>query len=295
MAYWWVAQNHSYKEEIPGNYLWSPEPDRHGNPFHWANMRRVQPGDIILSYVKKRIYAIGIAISSAYESARPDPADPNVVYGDTGLRVDVDFQYPTSKVYIPDFAEQLLPILPTTYSPLIRAGTGNQGYLFSLPARAAHLLLAAAGIEDVSERQNPIVEGVSKSTDSPTVQESLVLSRVGQGKFRRDVMRIWSGRCCVTGLAIERLLRASHIKPWRDSNNQERLDAYNGLLLSPSYDAAFDQGFISFDDAGQLLVSKEISHEQLRQLGINIRSNILGLQANHKQYLAYHRNEVFQG
>jgi predicted restriction endonuclease len=106
-------------------------------------------------------------------------------------------------------------------------------------------------------------------------------------------MRIWARKCCITGLAIERLLRASHIKPWKDCNNQERLDAYNGLLLSPSYDAAFDHGFISFDDSGHILVSNEIKSEQLNQLGISAKANILGLRANHKKYLAYHRKEVF--
>ena len=55
-------------------------------------------------------------------------------------------------------------------------------------------------------------------------------------------MRLWGGRCAVTGLDLPLLLRASHIKPWRDSDNRERLDPYNGLLLSPSYDAAFDWG-----------------------------------------------------
>lgn len=290
MAYWWVAQNHSYTYEIPGGYMWSPLPDAHGNPYHWANMGRVMPGDVIFSYVKKQIYAIGVATSSAYASARPYLADQ---WGREGWRVDVSYQSPPEKVYIPDLTEQLFILLPEKYSPLTRMRGGSQGYLFELPARAAALLLTAAEVENVPEQQNPIVEGLSKSKDAPTVREALILSRVGQGQFRRDVMRIWSRKCCVTGLAIERLLRASHIKPWKDCNNQERLDAYNGLLLSPSYDAAFDQGFISFDDAGHILVSNKIKSEQLNQLGISATANILGLRANHKKYLAYHRKEVF--
>ena len=59
------------------------------------------------------------------------------------------------------------------------------------------------------------------------------------GRFRDDLVASFGGRCCLSGLDVTELLRASHIKPWRDSNNIERLDPYNGLLLSPAYDAAF--------------------------------------------------------
>ena len=51
------------------------------------------------------------------------------------------------------------------------------------------------------------------------------------------------------------MLLASHIKPWRDSNHQERLDKFNGLLLLANLDKAFDLGFISFDDSGKVPIS----------------------------------------
>ena len=57
-------------------------------------------------------------------------------------------------------------------------------------------------------------------------------------------MEYWDSKCAVTGLAIPELLKASHIKPWKDSTDEERLDIFNGLLLAPHLDAAFDRGFI---------------------------------------------------
>src|SRR5665811_1547849 len=77
----------------------------------------------------------------------------------------------------------------------------------------------------------------------PTEREELLKSRIGQGTFRQSLIKL-RRKCYVTGIADERFLRASHIKPWRDSTNQERLDPYNGLLLSPIYDYLFDRAYI---------------------------------------------------
>jgi hypothetical protein len=83
-------------------------------------------------------------------------------------------------------------------------------------------------------------------------------------------MRYWGGQCAVTGLDIPVLPRASHIKPWRDSNNRERLDPYNGLLLSPSYDAAFDAGLIAFADDGAVVLTGQLTLSQIDRLGRDI-------------------------
>lgn len=89
-----------------------------------------------------------------------------------------------------------------------------------------------------------------------TEAERLVLQRVGQDLFRSALLDYWRGRCCVTGLAVPSLLRASHIKPWAKCvSDDERLDVSNGLLLAPHIDALFDVGA----DQGDLLVSKELS------------------------------------
>ena len=97
-----------------------------------------------------------------------------------------------------------------------------------------------------------------------------------------------------TGCDELSLLRASHIKPRRDCTNEERLDPYNGILLAPNIDAAFDQRLISFDDAGRVMCSETLSTKNLRKLGIEktlrIQLNLLT-----KSYLAYHRDHVFRG
>lgn len=127
-------------------------------------------------------------------------------------------------------------------------------------------------------------------TDSlpPTEREEVRESRIGQGKFRQKLLEHW-GVCAVTGLSEQSLLRASHIKPWRDSDNRERLDLFNGLLLAPNFDALFDTGLISFDDSGRILLSANLSREDRRLLGVNDNLRLKSVDERHKKYLCFHR------
>lgn len=77
-----------------------------------------------------------------------------------------------------------------------------------------------------------------------------MIQRIGQDVFRDALMDYWGGRCPLTGIADRALLRASHIVPWAECSDERRLDVHNGLLLSALWDAAFDQGLVSFADDG---------------------------------------------
>ena len=134
------------------------------------------------------------------------------------------------------------------------------------------------------------------STLPETERQSLVLSRVGQGEFRAQLVSYWNG-CAVTEANCIPLLKASHIKPWRESNNHERLDVFNGLLLSPNIDAAFDTGYITFDPQGKIVLSNAIAGAPAFQLHITakLRINQKLLRPEHAVYLEHHRREVFRG
>lgn len=131
---------------------------------------------------------------------------------------------------------------------------------------------------------------IGKSTETL----SLVKSRVGQGRFRKDLIEYWE-QCAVTNCKTLPLLRASHIKPWSDSNDQERLDVYNGLLLIPGLDVAFDAGLITFLPTGEMQISEALSIEALPYLGIfEATQKIDRLEDRHAKYLIYHRDHVFE-
>jgi putative restriction endonuclease len=117
-----------------------------------------------------------------------------------------------------------------------------------------------------------------------------ISARIGQGKYRSKLITYW-GKCALTGYSDVRLLVASHIKPWRDSNNIERLDPYNGLLLLPNLDKAFGFGYITFSENGSIKISDFI--EAPRILGINKKMKIK-VANEHQDYLAYHRERVFE-
>jgi hypothetical protein len=125
-------------------------------------------------------------------------------------------------------------------------------------------------------------------------QLELRRSRLGQGRFREGLIRL--RKCCyISGLSETGVLRASHIKSWKDSNNPERLDPHNGLLLTPNYDALFDSGFISFTDEGRILLSNELPSEVVRSFAVDPDFKGHDLGSRTKRYLAYHREHHFRG
>jgi hypothetical protein len=113
-------------------------------------------------------------------------------------------------------------------------------------------------------------------------------SRVGQGLFRDNLLAYWK-TCAVTGMAEERVLRASHIKPWCRCSNRERLDTFNGLLLAPQLDALFDCGLISFDDLCQIVISEHLSLFDRQLLSIHDGLMLRNLDDSHRKYLRIHR------
>ncbi|HEY3357784.1 MAG TPA: HNH endonuclease [Polyangia bacterium] len=128
-----------------------------------------------------------------------------------------------------------------------------------------------------------------------TEAERLVVQRVGQDVFRQGLLEYWEGRCAITGLAVPELLRASHIKPWADcETDAERLDVFNGLLLAPQLDAAFDQGFITVTQDGEILVSSRLASTDRTLLGLIPGLRVVGLADGHRGYLPWHRERVFK-
>ncbi|MBB3228779.1 hypothetical protein FHW69_003421 [Luteibacter sp. Sphag1AF] len=123
-----------------------------------------------------------------------------------------------------------------------------------------------------------------------------VRQRIGQDVFREALMDLWQGRCAVTGLTLPpQLLRASHAKPWAKATHSERLDPFNGLLLSIHLDAMFDVGLIAFSDEGLLLCSRHLDDSVRRHFSVSDGQRLRTHSPGHIPYLAWHREHVFQG
>jgi putative restriction endonuclease len=128
----------------------------------------------------------------------------------------------------------------------------------------------------------------------PTEKEVLLSARVGQGQFRSQVLRLWDGRCAVTGITVLEVIRASHIKPWRSSTNQERLNPYNGLPLAATYDALFDAGLIAVDGSGTVMVSDRLGIADRTALALESHALIAQPPEETREFLSYHRTHLFR-
>ncbi|WP_286970719.1 HNH endonuclease [Flavobacterium sp. UBA4854] len=130
--------------------------------------------------------------------------------------------------------------------------------------------------------------------DIETEKIRLIKLRIQQSLFRKMVVKHWE-KCAITKCENQSILIASHIKPWKDSDNLEKLDPFNGILLSPIYDKLFDKYLISFDDNGNILISDELTNNDLVALNVKKtdKLNFHKLEKRHLDYLIHHRNIFF--
>ncbi|MCL2147786.1 MAG: HNH endonuclease [Methanomassiliicoccaceae archaeon] len=132
-------------------------------------------------------------------------------------------------------------------------------------------------------------------------KERMVKIRCGDRMFRNMLLAQYRRKCCITGLAIEDLLKASHIKPWAVSDDAtEKVNPQNGLLLNPFFDLAFDKGYITIDLDYKVILSKEIKHtnESTRLYFEKYEGSYVDLPSNKlfypgKRFIEYHNDHVF--
>lgn len=134
---------------------------------------------------------------------------------------------------------------------------------------------------------------LDRAIDGPVEKYQLVKSRRGQGAFRENVL-MREKRCRIFGVSHSFVLRASHIKPWSKSNDTEKIDGDNGLMLSPHADTLFDLGYVSFKQDGTLLVSPLLPPEILETWAIPSNLNVGSFSDAQEKYLKYHRTAIFK-
>ena len=155
-----------------------------------------------------------------------------------------------------------------------------------------------AEVELASELEKEL-QTFAPRTPLHTTVEKMVKVRVGQQRFKRDVLNDCGRVCPFTNITDESLLIAGHIKPWAKSNDEEKLNPKNGLLFTPTFDRMFNNGFITFKDDTKLIISPLVSNTTARLLGIqsNMEIPIPLLGNSHKgrrEFMEYHRNFVYR-
>jgi hypothetical protein len=313
MRYWWVNQGATYRHEVPGGYMWSPKRNNNGAySQYYENMTLVEPGDVVLSYAGGEIRAIGVALNASYESPKPaEFGSVGSVWADLGWRVDVAFRElpPSGTVRPKDHLDQLLPLAPSKYSPIQANGNGFTAYLFEMPEPFAHVLLShvesAAEWELAQQLQrneldlrrigeDRVEEFLKRAPLDETEKKALIAARRGQGRFREGVSLV-EPACRFTGVENPSLLVASHIQPWhRCHTNEARLDPFNGLMLTPTYDRLFDRGYVTFSPDSRLIVSNLLPDEDISKIRMDRELTLEPFRPEQQKYLAYHRENVFR-
>jgi hypothetical protein len=306
MRYWWVNQNQTFRPETQGGFLWSPKAKSDGgrNPFY-DTMCRVQPGDVIFSFCDTLIKAVGVAIGPAETAPKPDFGAVGTNWSTEGWLVPVEFRVLQTPIRPKNHIDELRPYLPGKYSPLQKNGNGVQSiYLAEVPEQLAYVLRALVGFDyssavteltkvELALAEEPIADySIAGRVDiGETTKLQLIRSRNGQGLFRANV-RLNETFCRLTRVSDPKHLRASHIKPWKESTDTEKLHGCNGLLLAPHIDHLFDQGFISFDNGGKLLISRHLESSVLEKWSIQPDANVGKFNAQQSGFLEYHRDVV---
>lgn len=316
--YWWVNHTGTAAAEVAGRHLWSPRtgPGGRRNAFY-DNMRRAGPGDLVLSYARRRIGHLGRVADYAFAAPRP-PAFGRRLAGEAqGWWLPVAWTPLDPPVSPRALVAELGPLLPARYSPIspVTGGGWQNAYLAEIGVAAFDLVLrgvafdgaaldraggdpglafprVAADLDQVLEAEIAADPGLTS-----TEKQALITARRGQGIFR-EAVRALEPACRVTGVDNPWLLIASHIKPWRAcASAAERLDGANGLMLTPDVDLLFDRGFLSFAADGRPLVSPRLAADDLARLGLEGLSTRPGrpFSARQEDYLAWHRRLVFVG
>jgi putative restriction endonuclease len=302
--YWWVNQNQTYIHEVGDGYLWSPKRNANGarNQFY-DNMQLVQPGDIVFSYAGTYIKAIGIAVGPCKSGQKPEFGGVGSNWSIDGWHVPVEFRAANNPIRPKEHMSLIGPLLPAKYSPLQHSGDGLQGvYLAGIPVELGQLLLGLLGANDLTM---PVIdlrdltfvpedqEIIAAAALAETEKVALYMARRGQGRFRDRVQAIEES-CRVTGVSSKGLLIASHIKPWKNSENWERLNGNNGLFLSPHVDKLFDSGLITFTQKGVMEVSPKLDSEVLEKWHIDPNRNYGRFNEDQSYFLEFHQKEKFQ-
>jgi len=291
MRFFLVFQGTTYQEEKKLSCLWAPKFGKSGQEVHHhKRLVEVKINDRIIHLVNRKIVAISTAKSRAYDAEAPWKQDDSRPWLKNGRKIDVEMIELSEPILIDNIFQKIKSYLPEKYSPFDRNGSGNQGYFYEINSKIFNTILNTDFTNDFYDLDS-LNRPESESTKD--ILRLNVRSSTWQSYFKNQLFKLWGSSCLVTGIKNENLLIGAHIKPWAKSSDEEKIDPYNGLLLSPNADKLFEIGLISFQDNGSMMISDKINLSELKKLGIE--NNIkIDFKEKNLIYLKYHRENKFK-
>ena len=277
------SDKHTFKTEQDFKFFIENTMISRGGLYYFPNsMMKCQPNTLVLFQYDGMVRAVGVLLSAQKTSVVDERGIAYAGYyrfdTSTLKYLSCPIDVATMKTAYPSFLtfNQSKQIIPLQYLDRILSIIHPDFYL-----NDEELFL----LEEIEqELENIVYEGI--------VKEAIVKCRVNQNVFRDKLLSKYS-RCCLCGVENPKLLVASHIKPWSASESIEKLDIDNGLLMCPNHDKLFDNGLISFDDNGDIIISKYLTETD--KIFMNVHNDMwITLSNKNKKYLEYHRAYVFK-
>jgi predicted restriction endonuclease len=195
----------------------------------------------------------------------------------------------SSDIFYGYFREIVLPVI--TYLSILKISDDKGNILFYFTPFLNYFFNPYYNPKKIDKIEKQIESNENLTREK---KEQIVTARIGQGKYRSDLLERMS-ECLITKVNDERILIASHIKPWSVSEDSEKIDPSNGLILTPTYDRLFDQGFITFENDGTIRISPYISPLNIKKLNlIPNKKYILPNDSKRLEYLEFHRKNIFK-
>lgn len=272
-------------------------------------MLKLEVGDCVFAHFNSSIRAVGIVMAKARTCPRPDFKFANQFWNEDGWLVDVEFRELTVPFDPKSMLEEYQLLGPAMHGPINSKGRANMEYLYEVPENLGFLYQTACAIDlrdvelegaddrrtdSLNDMSDEEVTRIKARTDiGPTERRALTLARRGQGFYKKEVAHFEKG-CRLTGVTDLRHLRASHIKPWSQCDDLERLDGANGLLLSPHIDHLFDRGYISFTKGGDILRSPTLTADVIGRWSLRLDDDVGRFTKRQELFLEFHRETIFQ-
>lgn len=309
--FWWVNQEET-SEGFEIGFVWAPFTDKGHDGLHDEELAsEIEPGDKVISYCHGKVQGFGLVTEDPVVAPTPSYL-VGTKKAEQGWIVDVDFVPFANPFSTIDHISQFKDLLPQKHSPITPDGNIVDLDLAEI-SETFFTAIQKIGMKNTSTtppkgtKQKGKPTFLNSSLDDEHEKELLqrtdytgalekemvVKARRGQGIFRRNV-RVVEKSCRVTGISQVRHLRASHIKPWRDSNDKEKIDGFNGLLLAPHVDHLFDAGWITFADDGKMICSPQLKDSILEAWNITKNLEVGSFTKEQRGYLKYHRETVFK-